>query len=112
VDGGSILLHVSDDGRGLSLKTILASGLKSGALTAQSSEKEIVESLFAGGVSTAPELSLYAGRGVGLRAVRSVLLPLGGTVSIRLETSSLSIHADERPFLLEIRIPHVLQQTG
>jgi HPt (histidine-containing phosphotransfer) domain-containing protein len=112
VDGSSILLHVSDDGRGLSLRTILESGLKSGTLTAQSSEKDIVESLFAGGVSTAPELSLYAGRGVGLRAVRSVLLPLGGTVSISLETSSLSIPADERPFLLEIRIPHALQQTG
>lgn len=111
-DGHNSVIQVSDDGRGLALQDIHEAGLKSGVLNKGSSEAEILESIFAGGVSTASELSLHAGRGVGIQAVRAFLREIGGTVTIRLHDQSGSFPEKRRAFSLEIRIPAADRQAS
>lgn len=111
-EGRNVFVRVSDDGRGLALQKIREVGLKSGILNLESSEDEIADFIFASGVSTAAGLSLYAGRGVGLDAVRALLNQIGGTIAIRLDDKIASAVEDRRPFLLEIKIPLGVQHTG
>ncbi|HET9238976.1 MAG TPA: 7TM diverse intracellular signaling domain-containing protein [Oligoflexus sp.] len=111
LDGRNFVLQVSDDGRGLALKEIFAAGLKAGVLHEQSSEDEILESLFKSGVSTAVEVSLHAGRGIGLDAVRAYILQIGGAVTIRLDKEP-GFDDGRRPFTLELRIPFAVRDAG
>jgi HPt (histidine-containing phosphotransfer) domain-containing protein len=112
IDGPDLVLRLSDDGRGLAVKELHAAASKFGILSEQSRDGEILETIFTRGVSTAVELSLHAGRGIGLDAVRTVLREAGGTVMIRWDERPGTPDPDRRPFILEIRIPAALQQTG
>jgi len=74
--GDALEIHISDDGRGLAL----------GALRqkfAGDSDEALAERVFQSGVSTADEVGLVAGRGVGLDIVRSLLRARGGDVAVR-----------------------------
>ncbi len=77
-------VQVSDDGRGIDWQR-LARRAKERGLPSHSRE-ELVEALFADGVSTADSVNETSGRGVGMSAVRAVCRELGGTVSVASET--------------------------
>jgi HPt (histidine-containing phosphotransfer) domain-containing protein len=112
IDGPDLVLRISDDGRGLAVKEIHAAAMKFGMLNEQSREEDILESVFSCGVSTAFAVSLHAGRGIGLDAVRAVLQEVGGTAVILLNENSAGFIDDRRPFVLEIKVPFPVQQTG
>jgi chemotaxis protein histidine kinase CheA len=76
--GDSLELSVSDDGRGLALDSLRKSLHAEGQ-----SDEALAERIFDSGVSTATEVGLIAGRGVGLDVVRSVLRARGGDVAVR-----------------------------
>jgi two-component system, chemotaxis family, sensor kinase CheA len=80
------LLHVqvSDDGRGIDWQR-LARRAKERGLPDQTRE-DLVEALFADGVSTADTVGETSGRGVGMSAVRAVCRELGGGISVQSET--------------------------
>lgn len=82
----SELLHVevSDDGRGIDWQR-LAHRAQERGLPSRSRE-ELVEALFADGVSTAETVNETSGRGVGMSAVRAVCRELGGSISVTSET--------------------------
>jgi two-component system, chemotaxis family, sensor kinase CheA len=82
--GGSVVIEVRDDGRGIDPEAIgrkaLASGLIDDQAAAEITMKTAVELLFAPGFSTAETTSDISGRGVGMDAVRAKIRELGGEV--------------------------------
>ena len=81
--GGSILIEVRDDGRGLDRARILAKAAERGlAVHEAMSDQEVWNLVFAPGFSTADTVTDVSGRGVGMDVVRSNIAALGGTVEI------------------------------
>jgi len=72
-------LRFADDGRGLDLHALRAKlGL------GEETDAQTAQHIFDAGVSTAPRVTSISGRGVGLDAVRAMLVGLGGRVSVNL----------------------------
>jgi len=83
--GGSIVVEVSDDGRGLNRDKLFGIGVKKGLIkeTDILTDEQVFMLLFAAGFSTAEKLSDISGRGVGLDVVRRNIESLGGNVDVR-----------------------------
>ena len=86
--GGSVVLEVSDDGRGLDRDRILAKARERGlALEGDDPSDERVFSLiFEPGFSTAATVSDISGRGVGMDVVKKSVEGLNGAIAIASET--------------------------
>jgi two-component system chemotaxis sensor kinase CheA len=82
--GGSIEIHVLDDGQGLNLEKIRARAVETGLIAADSTPDEaaLKEVIFAPSFSTSDSVSDLSGRGVGLDVVRSNIASLGGSVEV------------------------------
>ncbi len=81
--GGSILIEVQDDGRGLGRERILAKARERGIPVSDSmSDGEVFALVFEPGFSTASEVTDVSGRGVGMDVVRRNIQSLGGSVEI------------------------------
>lgn len=85
-EGDQVVIEISDDGRGLDPKKILQKALQQKIVSAEEaarlSETDILQLVFAPGLSTAEEVTEISGRGVGLDVVKSSLEALKGTVGI------------------------------
>ena len=81
--GGSIVIEVRDDGRGLDRDRILAKAKSSGLSVSDSmSDQEVWQLIFAPGFSTAEVVTEVSGRGVGMDVVKRNILALNGTVEL------------------------------
>jgi len=84
--GGSIVVEISDDGRGLSREKILGKAVEKGLVNEKDAElwsdDQVFNLLFEAGFSTADKLSDLSGRGVGLDVVRRNIESLGGRVEV------------------------------
>jgi two-component system chemotaxis sensor kinase CheA len=82
--GGTIVVEVSDDGRGLDRDKLFDIAVKKGVIqeTDILTDEQVFMLLFAAGFSTAEKLSDISGRGVGLDVVRRNIESLGGNVSV------------------------------
>lgn len=81
--GGSIVIEVRDDGRGLSRPKILAKARERGLdVSDQMSDAEVWQLIFAPGFSTAAVVTDVSGRGVGMDVVKKNIAALNGTVEI------------------------------
>jgi two-component system chemotaxis sensor kinase CheA len=81
--GGSIVIDVRDDGRGLSRPKILSKARERGMeVSDQMSDQEVWQLIFAPGFSTAEVVTDVSGRGVGLDVVIRNITSLNGTVEI------------------------------
>ncbi|MGH2856183.1 MAG: chemotaxis protein CheA, partial [Solirubrobacteraceae bacterium] len=82
--GGSVVIQVRDDGRGIDPEIVARKALERGLIDAQAAAeitpKAAIELLFAAGFSTAETTSDISGRGVGMDAVRAKIRELGGEV--------------------------------
>ncbi|QJR15034.1 chemotaxis protein CheA [Usitatibacter palustris] len=84
--GGSVIIEVTDDGRGLDRVAIVAKGRELGmAVSEDMPDTEIWQVLFAPGFSTAKQVTELSGRGVGMDVVRRNINSLGGSVYIASE---------------------------
>ncbi|MFZ5471339.1 MAG: hybrid sensor histidine kinase/response regulator [Myxococcota bacterium] len=85
-DGERIVLTVEDDGRGIDPAELKAAAVKKGMLDEATagalSEAAARDLIFVAGFSSREETSDISGRGVGLDAVRTRLLALGGEVTV------------------------------
>ncbi|MEY8875667.1 MAG: chemotaxis protein CheA, partial [Leptothrix sp. (in: b-proteobacteria)] len=83
-ESGSILIEVSDDGRGLNRERILARAVERGLVApeAQLSTDEIHHLIFAPGFSTAEVVTNLSGRGVGMDVVKRNIEQLRGQIRI------------------------------
>ena len=81
--GGSIVIEVRDDGKGLSREKILAKARERGLdVSDQMSDADVWQLIFAPGFSTAEVVTDVSGRGVGMDVVKKNILALNGTVEI------------------------------
>lgn len=81
--GGSILIEVRDDGRGLSRPKLLKKARERGIDAPDSmTDVEVWSLIFAPGFSTADVVTDVSGRGVGMDVVKKNITSLGGTVEI------------------------------
>ncbi|CAM8633990.1 CheA Chemotaxis protein histidine kinase and related kinases [Comamonadaceae bacterium] len=81
--GGSIVIEVRDDGRGLSRTKILSKARERGLdVSDQMSDAEVWQLIFAPGFSTAAVVTDVSGRGVGMDVVKKNITALNGTVDI------------------------------
>ncbi|WP_348946046.1 chemotaxis protein CheA [Chitinibacter sp. FCG-7] len=83
-DSGSIVIEVSDDGRGLNRERILAKAIERGLITAEQhlSDNEIYRLIFEPGFSTAEKVTNLSGRGVGMDVVKKNIEALRGEVEV------------------------------
>ena len=83
-DSGSIVIEVTDDGRGMSADRILAAAIEKGLAKAEHeySEQEIYNFIFEPGLSTAESVTQVSGRGVGLDVVKRNISALNGVTNI------------------------------
>jgi chemosensory pili system protein ChpA (sensor histidine kinase/response regulator) len=86
----TLVLEVSDDGRGIDLEAVKQKALEKGLRTPAQVEamrpEEAVQLIFLSGLSTAPVVSDLAGRGVGMDAVAATIRRLRGDLSVETRT--------------------------
>jgi two-component system chemotaxis sensor kinase CheA len=81
--GGSILIEVRDDGRGLSREKLIKKARERGIDAPDTmSDSEVWNLIFAPGFSTAEVVTDVSGRGVGMDVVKKNITALGGSVEI------------------------------
>lgn len=81
--GGSIVIEVRDDGRGLSREKLLRKARERGIHAPDSmTDQEVWGLIFAPGFSTADVVTDVSGRGVGMDVVKKNITALGGSVEI------------------------------
>ncbi len=81
--GGSIVIEVRDDGKGMSRQKILAKARERGLdVSDQMSDADVWQLIFAPGFSTAEVVTDVSGRGVGMDVVKRNITSLNGTVDI------------------------------
>jgi two-component system chemotaxis sensor kinase CheA len=86
-DGGSVLIRVRDDGRGIDPEKVRAAAIKKRVLTeeqaARLTPEEAVELVFLPGFSTKEVVTDISGRGVGMDIVKKNVEALKGEVRVR-----------------------------
>jgi chemotaxis protein histidine kinase CheA len=80
-DQGRLIISVGDDGKGIDWAKIKVKAVSMG-LPCETRE-DLVEALFADGVSTREAVSETSGRGIGLAALRQVIARLGGHIDVQ-----------------------------
>jgi len=82
--GGSIVIEISDDGKGLDRDRILKKAIANGVVKEDQelSDQEIYRLIFHAGLSTAEKITDVSGRGVGMDVVRKNIEALRGRVDI------------------------------
>ena len=104
-EDNSVMIEVSDDGRGLNIGRLLEkvkennSNLDTNTLSAQ----DVANSIFESGMSTAEKLTDISGRGVGMDAVKKYLNNSGSDINVVLNQDA-SLSNEFEPFKLVIRL--------
>ncbi len=82
--GGSVVIEVSDDGRGLQTSRIRAKAVANGLMRDDDSmsEEEMHQLIFLPGFSTASSVTNVSGRGVGMDVVKRNVETMNGTVAV------------------------------
>jgi two-component system, chemotaxis family, sensor kinase CheA len=83
--GGSVVVELRDDGRGLDRDKILAKAIEKGVVSPTQSltDSEIYGLIFAPGFSTAEKVTDISGRGVGMDVVRRNIESIRGRIDIQ-----------------------------
>ena len=83
-EGNEIVILMSDDGSGIDLDRLRRKAVEKGLLYdgQEVREAELIQLIFASGLSTTEEVTALAGRGVGMDVVRNEIAALGGRVEV------------------------------
>jgi two-component system chemotaxis sensor kinase CheA len=101
-EGSSVIVEVSDDGKGIDRARVLEKARALGVVPqgAVLDDAQALDLIFAPGLSTAASLTEISGRGVGMDVVRRNVMALGGSVTV---TSQKDVGTT-----LRIRVPLTL----
>jgi chemotaxis protein histidine kinase CheA len=82
--GGTVVLEVADDGRGIDEDAVRATAIERGLLPVGSTlaGAQLFQLLFLASFSTSPTVTSTSGRGVGLDVVKTAVDDLGGTIDV------------------------------
>ena len=105
--GGSIVIEVEDDGRGLGRERIIRKCLEKGLIDPSRNPNDIPDSevfnyIFLPGFSTAEKVTDISGRGVGMDVVRRNIEALRGSVEIRSNPGKGSTFSMRLPLTMAI----------
>ena len=80
----TVVIELTDDGRGLDLDRIRRRAIERGLIEAEATlgEAELAQLIFLPGFTTADQVSAIAGRGVGLDVVRAEVSAMGGRIEV------------------------------
>jgi len=103
-EGGSVVITLRDDGKGLNRDKILSKAIERGIVdpSAQLTDREIYKLIFLPGFSTADKVTDVSGRGVGMDVVRTNIEKLRGSVEIDSTPGKGSIFRVRLPLTLAI----------
>ena len=101
-EGNQVIITIEDDGKGLNPEILKESAEKKGISTSHLSDEEIQRLIFHPGFSTAKEVTNVSGRGVGMDAVQSKILSLGGTIELKSTVDVGTIFTIRLPLTLSI----------
>jgi two-component system chemotaxis sensor kinase CheA len=114
--GGSIVIAVRDDGRGVDPAKVAERALSRGLITAEQAQAldvaGAVELLFAPGFSTAETVGDLSGRGVGMDAVRTKIRALGGEVLVTSAPGEGTVAEIRLPLTLAIMSALLVEADG
>lgn len=103
-EGGSVVITLRDDGKGLNRDRIISKAIEKGLIdpAAQLTDREIYNLIFLPGFSTAEKITDISGRGVGMDVVRTNIEKLRGSVEIDSTPGAGSIFRIRLPLTLAI----------
>ncbi|HTW42353.1 MAG TPA: chemotaxis protein CheA [Solirubrobacteraceae bacterium] len=114
--GGSVLISVRDDGRGIDAAHVARKAAERGLIAPEDVASvdlaQAIELLFSAGFSTAEQTSDISGRGVGLDAVRSMIRALGGEVLVQSEPGAGTTTQIRLPLTLAIVATLIVDTQG
>ena len=102
--GGSIIIEIQDDGKGLQKDRILKKAIDRGLVNSQSSltDNQIYNLIFSPGLSTAEKVTSISGRGVGMDVVKKNIEKLRGKVEVTSQEGRGSTFTIKLPLTLAI----------
>lgn len=104
--GNSVVITVSDDGRGIDREKVRRKAVSKGLIGEEEShrlsDRQIVQYIFHPGLSTAETVTDISGRGVGMDIVKSRIEALNGTVDARPEPGRGTVFTIRLPLTLAI----------
>ena len=114
-EGGQVNIEISDDGAGVAIEKVKAKAIAKGLISveqaARMSEREILNLVFAPGLSTAEQVSNISGRGVGMDVVKTNIEKIGGTVDVQSTRGKGTLLKIKIPLTLAI-IPALIVTSG
>jgi two-component system chemotaxis sensor kinase CheA len=81
IDGDDFAIELSDDGAGIPWERVRERARERGI--PHQSQEDLIDALFAEGLSTAEEVTEFSGRGMGLSVVKAACLERGGKIEVR-----------------------------
>ncbi|WP_406697990.1 chemotaxis protein CheW [Singulisphaera sp. Ch08] len=104
--GNSIVITVSDDGRGIDSERVRRKAVSNGLLGEDESRRltdhQLIQFIWHPGLSTAETITDISGRGVGMDIVKSRIESLNGTVDVRSEPGQGTTFSIRLPLTLAI----------
>jgi two-component system, chemotaxis family, sensor kinase CheA len=105
-EGGTIIIEIADDGRGLNIPNIKRKALERNLATEAELDKmtdaQVAKFIFHAGFSTAEVVTSVSGRGVGMDVVKTNIELIGGTIDIRTEAGLGTTFTIKMPLTLAI----------
>jgi two-component system chemotaxis sensor kinase CheA len=102
--GSNIIIEMSDDGKGINGAKVLAKAIANGIVAedAKLTEQEIVNLIFAPGLSTAEKITDISGRGVGMDVVKRNIEQMRGAVEVKTALGQGSTFSINLPLTMAI----------
>ncbi len=114
-EGGQVNIEISDDGDGIATEKLKAKAIAKGIISAEHaarmSEREVLNLVFAPGLSTVEQVSNISGRGVGMDVVKTNIEKIGGTVDVQSTSGQGTLLKIKIPLTLAI-IPALVVTSG